>query len=94
MIAINKIVLLIIFLIILAAAFYMLFGISSPIGDELNLQNQLRQCCLAFRASGCDDISVICNEETMESFGSIAIKLNMNGNDNSYDLAKDFCGCP
>jgi hypothetical protein len=89
MIAINKLVLLILFLIILVVCIFLLFGVGTPIGEEMDLQNQLRMCCTAFRASECKDISVICNEVTMESIGSIAQKLSMD-----IDLVKDFCNCP
>lgn len=88
MLVINNIILILIFVIILAVSLYIIFGISSPIGVEVNLQNQLRMCCPYFRATDCKDMTIICNQDTMESLGSIAAKLDMNIN-----LVKDFCDC-
>ena len=92
MLAINKIVLLLIFLIVLAISLYVIFGIAQPAAASIDLQNQLRMCCPEFRATGCEDTSVICSFETMESFGEIAFQLGMSGN--GFELAKELCDCP
>jgi len=88
MIVINKVVLLLIFLIVLAISLYVLFVMSHPMGAQIDLQNQLRMCCSLFRATDCLNTAIICNEETQETVGSLAAKLNMND-----DLVKEFCSC-
>ena len=55
MIAIEKIVLFIIFLIILIVLTYILVGNIKPSGERINLQNQIRQCCILYRANNCPD---------------------------------------
>ncbi len=50
MIEMDKLVLLIIFLIVLVICVALLLGYALPSGNSINLQNQIRQCCSAFRA--------------------------------------------
>ena len=89
MLAINKVVLVIIFLIILAVGLYVLFGMTLPMGGDLEAQGKLRMCCPNFRATGCEDMTVRCNTKTLENLNEIAAELNMN-----VDAVKDFCKCP
>jgi hypothetical protein len=54
MLAVNKLVLFIIFLAVLAAAIILLVLIGNPIAEGLVLQNQVRMCCGAYRGADCD----------------------------------------
>jgi len=87
MLAINKIVLLIIFLIILFIALFMLFGVGKGTAEQLLLQNELRQCCGIYRAYNCtaDPTTIDCNDNTIED---LRIKLNMDPG--QLDI---FCNC-
>jgi hypothetical protein len=90
MIAIEKIVLIIIFLIILVICIYILTGIVKPSGETINLQNQIRQCCNLYRANGCpDDRSklrdITCGDSNLND---LINKVPMT----TYQL-KAFCGC-
>jgi len=88
--SVNYVVILIIAIIILlAVVIFLLTG--QDIGGEIGLQNRLRMCCSKFIANDCDwslSGTIICDEETFESIGDLAIELNMN-----EDQVKTFCGC-
>jgi len=87
MLAINKIILLIIFLIVLALSFIILFGLGKGTSDQLLLQHELRQCCGVYRAYNCtaDPTTIDCNDNTIED---LRIKLNMD----TGQLDR-FCSC-
>ena len=87
MLAINKIVLLVIFLIVLALSFIILFGLGKGTSDQLLLQHELRQCCGVYRAYNCtaDPTTIDCNDNTIDD---IRIKLNI-----TSDQLKNFCNC-
>jgi hypothetical protein len=84
MIAIEKLVLIIIFLIILAICIYALVGIAKPSGEQINIQNQIRECCTIYRAFNCDP-SVTCGDSTLTDLIS---KISM-----TPAQLKVFCGC-
>jgi len=92
MIAINKIVLLIIFLIILLLAIVVLFGMGSPIGEQILLQNELRQCCIVYRSNDCPDISEIDPLLKCETHYLVDLVAEDKLNLNPYQL-KSFCNC-
>lgn len=94
MIAIEKIVLIVLFLIILIICIYILAGIIKPTGENLDVQNQIRQCCILYRAKGCPgdntDTSQIsdtfCSSNT--NLKDLIDKVPM-----SVSQLKSFCGC-
>ena len=90
MIAIEKIVLIILFLIILVICIYIIVGVVKPSGDKLNLQSQIRQCCSLYRASGTegcppDPSVVICGDSNLND---LIKQVPM-----TVDQLKAFCGC-
>lgn len=87
MIAVNKLVLLIIFLVILFLILILLFGIGGPIGERINLENELRQCCIAYRAGGCERKDILCNSHFL---WELVDKLKINSDDNQL---RCFCNC-
>lgn len=84
MISIDKLVLLMIFLIVLLAALGLIFQIIEPTGEQLGIQNKIRQCCMAYRANGCLDDSIMCGEKTLRD---LAIEANI------LQQLENFCGC-
>lgn len=86
MLAIEKLILIVIFLVVLVVSLILLFGIGRGTADPIVLQNELRQCCGAFRASGCIDTTLDCSGNTIDS---IRIKLNIDD-----EQLKKFCNCP
>ncbi len=86
MLAVEKLILLVIFLIVLVIAIILLFGIGKGGIDPLLLQSRLRQCCGAFIASGCQDTTLDCGDETIDS---VRTKLSM-----STSQLYEFCNCP
>lgn len=86
MIAIEKIVLIIIFLIVLSICVYILLGIATPAGQQIDVQGQIRQCCTLYRASGCPDPpNILCGDFTLTE---LINKISMTTNQ-----LKAFCGC-
>jgi hypothetical protein len=88
MLAVNKLVLLIIFLVILLAILYFLFVFGKGTGDSLLLQNELMQCCGYYRANGCTNAGVFC-DKNYNTIDDIRNKLSM-----STDQLNKFCKCP
>jgi hypothetical protein len=92
MIAIEKIVLIIIFLIILAICIYVLMIMIKPSGEQLNIQNQIRQCCTLYRATGtgCPTDTAVLQEITCgnSNLNDLIKKIPM-----TPDQLKTFCGC-
>jgi hypothetical protein len=73
--AVNKMVLFLLFLIVLLAVIILLFGVGKPIGEQIVLQNQIRQCCMAFRGNNCENpADIFCDGETLDV---LMKKLNM-----------------
>jgi len=93
MMAIEKIVLLVIFVIILLVIVLVLFGIVNPLGEDINIESYIRQCCVAYRANDCQNEEIVCRETdtTIETLGDLARKRNMDEND--FHLLKSFCNC-
>jgi hypothetical protein len=94
MIEVEKIALIIIFLIILVVCVYVLVGFVKPNGDIINLQNQIRQCCSTYRAYSNDN--GICPDPSTITCGSSGSNLEDLINEASMtpDQLKLFCGCP
>lgn len=91
MIAEEKIVLIIIFLIVLVVCIYILVAFVKPNGDIINTQNQLRQCCSIYRAYG--ENGVCPDDPSTISCGSSNLKALMQNAGMSVDQLKSFCGC-
>lgn len=90
MIETEKIVLFVIFLIVLVVGIYILVSIVKPQGEQLTIQNQIRQCCTLFRAYGCctacNDFSIVpCGDSNIDD---LIKKISM-----TKDQLKLFCGC-
>jgi len=90
MLAIEKIILLILFLIILVISFFVLFGIGKGSSDKLLLQYELTKCCGTWRAYNCsrgdtDPSSLFCNSDSIEE---LRRKLNIT----PFQL-DEFCRC-
>lgn len=88
MLAVDKIILIVIFLIVLVAVVFIMLGISKPAADNLLLQNELTQCCGTFRAYSCpeDMTSISCGDKTIdELMGQVGIA--------NYDQLKSYCKC-
>lgn len=86
MLAVNKLILLIIFLVVLLATLYLLFVVGKGAADPLLLQNELRQCCGTYRTSNCTDYYVFCSQGG--TINDMRIKLNM-----SNEQLNIFCDC-
>ena len=89
MIAIEKIVLIVIFLIILVVCIYLLVGNVKPAGEQIDIQNRIRDCCILYRANNCPtDLNlnpIICNGSDL---GEMITEVPMT----VYQL-KLFCNC-
>ena len=90
MLAIEKIILLVIFLIALLISFFVLFGIGKGSSDKLLLQYELTKCCGTWRAYNCsrgttDPSGVLCDGDSIED---LRIKLNI-----TPDQLDEFCRC-
>ena len=95
MLAVEKLILIVIFLIVLILCLYFLFGIGKGTADQLLLQNQLRSCCGKYRAYDCEfsmASSIQCSDDSIETVDSLAYKLNLIQNGNPEQLNK-FCAC-
>jgi hypothetical protein len=91
MIAIEKLVLIIIFLIILALCIYLVIGLVQPNGGRINLLNQIRECCSNYRAAteyGCPESAsgIVCGNSNLDA-------LSKEAQMTSAQL-KEFCQCP
>lgn len=87
MLAVEKIILIVIFLIILLITFYLLFGLGKGAADQLLLQHELRQCCSRYLAYNCTEpIIIFCNDDTIDS---VRVKLGL-----SDVQLNESCGCP
>jgi hypothetical protein len=90
MLAAEKLVLLAIFLIALIASLYMLSVSGLNPANQLILQSDLKTCCGAYKASGCQNTNFLCSTSTGEmAFMDMQNKLGM-----SDQNLKCFCGCP
>jgi len=87
MLAVNKLILLIIFLVVLLAIIYLLFVVGKGTADPLLLQNDLRMCCGTYRAYNCTNYYVSCGENKGNIDG-LRAKLNI-----SYEQLNTFCNC-
>lgn len=87
MIAIENVVLIIIFIIILVVCIYVLVDYVKPNGEKINTQNRVRQCCTIFRAYNCD-VTKISQIECNGSYLSDIINGVV-----TPDQLPSFCGC-
>jgi hypothetical protein len=85
MLATDKVVLIVIFLIVLLAVLFIMFGLGKGNADQILLQNELRNCCGTFRAYDCLDMTVSCDGDTIDS---LRTKLSM-----TQEQIKLFCNC-
>ena len=89
MIAIEKLILLSIFIVILLVSLYFIFGTRGT-GDSLSDQMKLRQCCTAYRAYKCNYVNLDCGHEPLVTLAKRLGFVDENGND---ELLKNFCNC-
>jgi hypothetical protein len=85
--AIEKIVLFVIFIIVLLAILILL-GIPISVGGQINLQSKLRDCCQPYITNGCPTIldNINCGDMTLTE---LANKLSMD-----FTTVRKFCNCP
>jgi hypothetical protein len=90
--AIEKLVAVVIFLIILLVL-VIFTGIPEALGRQVGLQGELRDCCQAYVARGCPsfsnpetDLNIYCNNKNL---GKMVSDFNMD-----YDSLRTFCNCP
>lgn len=94
MLAVNKLVLFILFLVVLAAGIILLVLIGNPIAEGLVLQNQVRMCCGAYRGTDCTNQDICCGSVDSTGFCNgeylyeIITKLKME----EWQL-HDICNC-
>ena len=97
MIAINQLIYFILFLIILLVVIVLLTMIAGPSSDQINLQNKLRQCCMAYRGNNCQNpATIFCDNgpDGLPATGDetrldvLMTKLSMQESD-----VKSFCSC-
>lgn len=88
MMAIDKLIILSIFIVILLVSLYFIFGTRGT-GDSLSDQIKLRQCCTAYRSNECNYQDVYCDDEPIKD---VAGRLGLidAGND---AMLKKFCSC-
>jgi exopolysaccharide biosynthesis protein len=84
MISIDKLVLFLIFLVVLLVILILIFQVGKPTASQLIIQNEIRQCCMAYRANGCLDDTIVCNDKTLRDLANEA---------NILHQLKDFCEC-
>lgn len=85
MLAVNKLVLILILLIVLAASVYLLLILGKGNADAMIFQNELRNCCGAYRASECIDTTIFCDTHSIEQLTTL-----LNFDKTQLDL---FCLC-
>ena len=93
-IAIEKLVALVIFVIILLVIIIFI-GIPEALGKDVATQNDLRNCCRVYVALGCPEFSdpgtdlqyINCGSD--RTLGELASQFSMN-----YDSLISFCNCP
>ena len=90
MMSIDKIVLLVIFIIILLASVFLILNIGMPVGENVNLQRELNGCCIVYRANGCPNIDQISKTMKCETKFLIDIVDELNMND---EQLRNFCNC-
>jgi len=92
--ALEKVIALIIFLIILVVLIFFT-DVPRVFGIEMNLQQELRKCCQAYISHGCPDSfpAIRCNSETLETLAKKTGLVDQLGNAD-IDRVKEFCGCP
>ena len=97
MIAINQLVYFILFLVILLVVIVLLTMIAGPSSDQINLQNKLRQCCIAYRGNNCQNPATIFCDNGPDGISgtgdetrldTLMLKLNMQQSDVNI-----FCSC-
>ena len=92
--ALEKIIAVIIFLIILVVLIFFT-DVPRVFGIEMGLQQELRKCCQAYISHGCpDSFPVIrCNSKLLQDVTREIGLVDINGNADINKL-KEFCGCP
>ncbi len=75
--------------VIILLAILVLLDIIPLRGRPLNAQSRIYLCCRKYLASECNDLSVICDGETMETIEDLRLDLNLD----EEDLQR-MCGCP
>jgi len=91
MIAIEKLVLITIFLLILAFCIYLIVFFVKPWGEQANIQNQIRQCCPLYRAYA---INGICPDDpSFIPCGDSNLKDLIDKASMSVYQLKKLCGC-
>jgi hypothetical protein len=90
MIAIDKLILIVLFLIILVVGIYLVVSYILPTGINVNLQNELRACCQKYRAFGCPDEGLLgdinCDKNNLFDLYHSAGFSDIKG-------LKSFCNC-
>jgi len=95
--AMEKIIGLIIFLIILVVLI-IFTNIPRAIGEQIDKQQELRKCCKPYVGNGCPRFAltdysnitnIICDQNVPTSLEDLVAEQSM-----SYDSLKIFCNCP
>ncbi|MFH1474112.1 MAG: hypothetical protein ABIE55_04470 [Candidatus Aenigmatarchaeota archaeon] len=98
MMALDKLVLLVIFLIVIVVGALLVTGNILPFGEDLNLQNEMRNCCIKYRAYGCPtSISVIQDIQCIEEDPSGGDLYTLAFERLKIQTVKDlevYCSCP
>ena len=82
------------FLIVLIFGIFILTGHVLPAGENIYLQNELRECCQKYRARGCpDNVGIISSIQCTENNLFNLYEMFFTGDDEFEDL-QQFCSCP
>lgn len=93
MMALDKLALIIIFLIILIIGAILISQNVLPAGENINLETELTNCCSKYRAYGCPDNPTLipdiqCNEHDLYTLAFDFLDFQ------SVEDLQTFCSCP
>lgn len=88
MLSIEKVVAIVIFLIVFIVLIFFT-QIPNAMGNQINLQNEMRECCKSYVNVGCPDTlnAIKCSSDA--NLDALATELSLDVNQ-----TKKFCNCP
>lgn len=93
----NKLITILLALIVLVAVIMLFSGTVGGIGDDLNAESAIRNCCNKFRASGCSDLNICCELDYLgEGTEPICLKQMYelrDAADMTDEQIKKICSC-
>ena len=95
MIAIDKLLVFLLFFIVLAIGLGILIGWVHPTGEHISVENDLRNCCPLYVANGCPDAEAVLDTiQCSAGADNTLFRVMERAGIRNVEQLQSFCGCP